>query len=115
MTIEKLTEYCLSFPGTHEGIKWEENLCFMVAEKIFCITGLTDTSGVSFKVTEEDFDELCEREGIMQAPHFARRKWVSVTRRNALRPKEWEHYLAASYELVKSGLPKKIQTELAGK
>lgn len=112
MNTEKLTSYCLSLKGAHEGIKWEDHLCFMVAEKMFCITGLTDNSNVSFKVTDEEFEELCEREGIIQAPYMARNKWVAVTKRNALKPKEWEHYLHQSYELIKSKLPKKIQKEL---
>lgn len=111
MTTDKLQSYCLSFPGTHEGIKWD-HLVFMVKEKLFIITGFTDDSNVSFKVTPEDFEELCEREGIIQAPHLARNQWVSVTKRNALKPKEWEHYLKQSYELIKAKLPKKVREQL---
>lgn len=112
MNIEKLRSYCLSFPGTTEGIKWENNLCFMVAEKIFCITGMNDGSPVSFKLDEERFDELTDREGIIQAPHFARRQWVSVIKRSALRPQEWEEYLGEAYRIIKAKLPKKIQKEI---
>lgn len=112
MNIEKLRSYCLSFPGATEGIKWEDHLCFMVGEKIFCITGMDDESPVSFKINQEQFDELTDREGIIQAPHFARRQWVSVTKRNALRTQEWEEYLNEAYAIIKSKLPKKIQREL---
>lgn len=104
----------MSLKGAHEGIKWEDHLCFMVAEKMFCLTGLTDNSNVNFKVTDEEFEELCERDGIIPAPYMARNKWVSVQKRNALKPKEWEHYLRQSYELIKSKLPKKIQKEIDG-
>lgn len=41
MDTEKLRSICLSFPGATEGIKWD-HLCFMVAEKIFLITGFED-------------------------------------------------------------------------
>lgn len=112
MNTEKLTKYCLSFPGAHDGIKWEDHLCFMVAEKMFCITGMTDDSNVSIKVSDEDFEELCERNGIIQAPYMARNKWVAITKRSALKPKEWEHYLRQSYELIKSKLPKKTQAQI---
>jgi predicted DNA-binding protein (MmcQ/YjbR family) len=112
MTVEKMREFCLSLPGTTEGIKWEDHLCFMVAEKMFCISGMEDSSGVSFKVTEEDFDLLTEREGIMQAGYMAKRQWVGVSKRSALKPKEWQHYLKQSYELVRSKLPKKVREEL---
>lgn len=107
-----MQKYCLSFPGAHEGVKWEDHLCFMVAEKMFCITGFADNATVSFKVSDEEFEELCEREGIIPAPYMARNKWVQATRRNALKPKEWEYYLRNSYELIKSKLPKKVQEQI---
>jgi len=112
MNTEKLRNYCLSLRGVTEGIKWEDHLCFMVGEKMFCITGMEDDSHVSFKVTDEEFESLTERDGIIPAPYLARNKWVGITRRSALKPKEWEHYLAQSYELVKAKLPKKVRQEL---
>lgn len=114
MNTDRLREFCLSLPGVHEGVKWEDHLCFMVAEKMFCITGFTDDSNLSFKVSPEDFDELIEREGIMQAGYMAKRQWVAVTKRSALKPKEWELYLRRAYELIKSKLPKKTQREIDG-
>lgn len=112
MTTEKLRSFCLSLPGAHEGIKWEDHLCFMVAEKMFCITGMHDGANVSIKVTEEDFAELTERDGIIPAPYMAHNKWIAVNKRNALRPKEWEHYLRQSYKLIKAKLPKKVREQL---
>lgn len=112
MTTEKLRAYCLSLPGVQEGVKWEDHLCFMIAEKMFCITGMNDDTNVSFKVDPEEFEELTEREGVIQAPYFARRQWVAVEKRGALRLSEWEDYLLKSYELVKAKLPKKTQKEI---
>jgi predicted DNA-binding protein (MmcQ/YjbR family) len=112
MNTEKLTAFCMNLPGAHQGIKWEDHLCFMVAEKMFCITGMHDNTNVSFKVTDEDFEELCERNGIIPAPYMARNKWVAVEKRNVLKPKEWEHYLRQSYELIKSKLPKKVRESI---
>lgn len=114
MTLEKLQEYCLSLPGTTEGIKWEEHLCFMVCGKIFCITDITEEGKTAFKIDPEDFDEITEQENITQAYHLAKRKWVSVNKRNAIRPKEWEAFIQQSYQLVKAKLPKKLQKELEG-
>lgn len=112
MNTEKLRSYCLSFPGATEGIKWEDHLCFMVAEKMFVITGFEDHATVSFKTSDEDFEELTLREGIIPAPYMARNKWVQVSRRSALKAAEWEHYLRRSYEIIRSKLPKKIQQSL---
>lgn len=112
MDTDQLRAYCMSMPGAHEGIKWEDHLCFMVAEKMFCLTGFTDDSRVNFKIDPEEFDILADRDGIEQAPHFARRQWISIVRRSALKRSEWEEYLLKSYELVKAKLPKKIQKEI---
>lgn len=112
MTQDVLRSYCLKFPGATEGIKWEDHLCFMVAGKIFCMTGMNDNSAVNIKVTSEDFEMLTERDGIEQARYMARHQWISIQKRNALKSGEWQHFLAQSYELVKSKLTKKQQAEL---
>lgn len=112
MTTEKLREYCLRLPGATEGIKWEDHLCFMIGEKMFLITGMSDEDNVSLKVEEEDFEIMTERPHIIPAPYLARNKWVAITQRNALKPEEWEHYIQRSYELVKSKLPKKLRDSL---
>ena len=112
MDTEKLRSFCLSLPGATEGIKWEDHLCFMVGEKMFLITGMEDDSNVSIKVSDEDFEALTERDNIIQAPYMARNKWVSITKRNALKAKEWEYYVRRSYELIKSKLTKKKQREI---
>ena len=41
MDVETFREYCLSLPGTTEGMKWD-HLCFMIEEKIFVIIALDD-------------------------------------------------------------------------
>lgn len=112
MNTDQMREYCLKLKGVTEGIKWEDHLCFMVAEKLFCITGFADTDGVSFKVSPDDFAILTERKGIIQARYFAKGQWVSVEKRSALKKAEWEEYLQKSYELVKSKLTKKQQKEI---
>lgn len=110
MNLDKLRELCLSMPGATEGVKWEDHICFMVAEKMFCITG--EFGGASIKVTPEDFDELTEREGIIPQPYMARNMWVNIEQFNKLKPKEWEHYVRQSYELIRCKLPKKVQNSL---
>jgi len=111
MNLDKLRELCLSMPGATEGIKWEDHICFMVAEKMFCITG--EFGGASIKVTPEDFEELTERDGIVPQPYMARNMWVNVQEFHKLKPKEWEHYVRQSYELIRSKLPRKVQNSLS--
>ncbi len=109
MNIELLREYCLSLPGVKEDIKWEHDLCFKVAAKMFCITSLEAPHTISFKVTDEKYDELSISPDIIPAPYMARHKWVQVQSWSRLSHAEWESYVKQSYELVKAKLPKKVQ------
>lgn len=112
MDNETLRTFCLSLPGATEDVKWEDHLAFCVVKKIFCMTGFEPDSAVVFKIDPEQFDGLCERRGIGQAPHFAKRQWVQITERSALTRAEWQEVIRASYDKVVAGLPKKVQAEL---
>jgi predicted DNA-binding protein (MmcQ/YjbR family) len=112
MDIEWLRKCCLKLPGTKEDIKWGNDLCFSVADKMFCVTGLNPPLSVAFKVPDEDFEELSQTDGFIPAPYMARAKWVLVTAPEKLSRKDWESYIHTSYELVKAKLPKKTQEKL---
>lgn len=111
MNIESLRTRCLSFPGTTEDVKWGNDLCFLVGEKMFCVTSADTDEGASFKVRDEEFEEMTSREGIIPAPYMARAKWVYVLDFSRMTDAEWEHYIRQSYELVKAKLPKKIREQ----
>ncbi len=98
---------CLKFPDVKEDIKWGHDLCFLIGEKMFCVTGIEGEFGVSFKVNDEEFEELSSREGIIPAPYLARYKWIFVNDPKCFSKKEWEHYLKQSYEMIKLKLKKK--------
>lgn len=112
MNLESIRTCCLTLPHTTEGIKWGNDLCFMLAEKMYCVTGLSGEFSCSFKCTEEDFEKLTEREGIIPAPYMARNKWINVQNETALSPEEWEFHIQNSYQLIKTKLPKKVQQAL---
>jgi predicted DNA-binding protein (MmcQ/YjbR family) len=112
MNIEQLRKFCLSLPHTTEDIKWDNDLCFLIGEKMFCVTGLEGSFSASFKVKDVEFNRLTEMEGIIPAPYLARNKWVLVENSNALTIKEWSHYISQSYATIKSKLPKKILAQL---
>jgi predicted DNA-binding protein (MmcQ/YjbR family) len=112
MDIEQLRDICLSFPAVTEDVKWDNDLCFCIGTKMFCIASLDPPFKVSFKVEDEEFEELSNTEGFMPAPYMARAKWVLVTDPGKLNNKEWEKYVKQSYELVKAKIPKKSLKEL---
>ena len=112
MNFDFLQELCSKWPGVTTDVKWGNDFVFSVAEKMFCVTSLEPPAKISFKVNDEEFEELSAREGFMPAPYMARNKWVLVTHPGKLTKKEWEHYVKQSYELVKSRLSKKMQDTL---
>nr|WP_221626998.1 MmcQ/YjbR family DNA-binding protein [Pontibacter sp. Tf4] len=99
-------------PGVTEDIKWGADLCFLVGAKMFCVTSIDPPHSVSFKVTDDEFDEMAARPGIIPAPYMARNKWVNVQEWNILTDAEWDTYVKQSYSLVKAKLPKKLQKEI---
>jgi predicted DNA-binding protein (MmcQ/YjbR family) len=90
MTVEQLRTICLSLPGTTEDIKWGADLVFMVGGKMFCVTSTEPPHNVSFKVSDEEFEELSIQQGIIPAPYMARAKWIQVQKHSVLNKKEWE-------------------------
>jgi predicted DNA-binding protein (MmcQ/YjbR family) len=112
MNPEQLQSICKPLKGVTEDIKWEHDLVFSVGGKMFCVCSLEPPFTCSFKVPDEEFEELSNREGFIPAPYMARAKWVMVTEPTRLSKKEWEAMVHRSYELVGAKLTKKLQKEL---
>ncbi|MCO4291964.1 MmcQ/YjbR family DNA-binding protein [Solitalea sp. MAHUQ-68] len=112
MNIEILQNLCKTLPAITEDIKWEDHLCFLIGNKMFCVGSLSENFSASLKVSDEDFVSLTERNGIIPAPYMARYKWILISDPNALSVQEWEYYIQHSYELIKNKLPKKVLKEL---
>ena len=108
MDIETFREFCLSLPGTTEGMKWE-HLCFMIEEKIFVIIAIDEGNSFSTKCTPEEFDELAARDGIKQAPHMAKKQWVYIENLEVLNDSELKQRVETSRALVLAKLSKKVQ------
>ncbi|HUR11507.1 MAG TPA: MmcQ/YjbR family DNA-binding protein [Flavitalea sp.] len=111
MDVEWLRKYCLSFPATSEEIKWGNDLCFLVVDKMFCVSSLEAPYKIAFKVSDEEYETLSVSEGFQPAPYMARAKWVLISSSNTLSKKQWEQYIRQSYELVKDKLTKKVRKE----
>jgi predicted DNA-binding protein (MmcQ/YjbR family) len=109
MNIESLREFCLSLPHATEDVKWGADICFSIGGKMFCVSGFSQPLHVSLKVNDEEFEEVSSRQGIAPAPYLARYKWALISEDAGLTDKQWKHYIAQSYELIKGKLPKKIQ------
>lgn len=112
MDIEFIRKICRSLPATTEDVKWGNDLVFSVAAKMYCVVSLDPPFKCSFKVADEDFEELSRKPGFSPAPYMARAKWVMINDPGLLKGREWENFIKGSYELIKAKLTKKTRSEL---
>ncbi len=116
MRIEQLDALCAQWPGATRSIKWEVDLVWSVAGKMFavmCTLG-PERGRLSFKVEAERFLELTDQPGFMPAPYMARAFWISVPEPQNFREADLALFVRQSYDLVRAGLPKKTQVALGG-
>lgn len=120
MNIETLRDTCLALPHTFENIKYGDQLCFSVGtslekgcHKVFCSSNTKNLDKVNLKLPDEEFDEICDREGIAAAPYGgARFKWIQIAHFDVLTEKEWMTFIHQSYALVKADLPMNVLKSL---
>ncbi len=113
---DDLDALCARWPGATRSIKWEVDLVWSVANKMFavmCTLG-PDRGRLSFKVESDRFLELTEQPGMAPAHYMARAFWISVTEPERFTEAELAGFVRRSYELVREGLPKKTQAALGG-
>ena len=113
---EQVRQFCLNLPHVEEGIKWDHDLTFMIAGKMFAVLALHPeaTQRLSLKCTPDRFGELLEIDGVVPAPYLARYHWVALSHWNALPRNELEALLRQSYQLVRAKLPARVRKELEG-
>ncbi|MBC7884105.1 MAG: MmcQ/YjbR family DNA-binding protein [Saprospiraceae bacterium] len=113
MTIEEIQNICRQMPGVTEDIKWKHDLVFSVGEKMFCVVELDQSpTTASFKVRDEEFEEICSWPGFKPAPYVAKYKWVLIEDINQMKKADWHKYIKQSYELVKDKLSLKLKKQL---
>jgi predicted DNA-binding protein (MmcQ/YjbR family) len=116
MTEAELDSICGAWPGVTRSIKWEVDLVYSVANKMFavlCTLGM-ERGRLSFKVDPERFLELTDQPGIVPAPYMARAFWVSLENPTQFGKAQMQKFLHRSYELVMEKLPKKTQAKMSG-
>ncbi|MEO8594432.1 MAG: MmcQ/YjbR family DNA-binding protein [Candidatus Solibacter sp.] len=113
MDIAWIRKYCLSLPHTTETLQWGDNLVMKIGGKMYALVNTEpDEHWLAFKCSEEDFAELCEREGVVPAPYLARAHWVALEREDTIPRVELKRLVRKGYDLVFAGLTKKAQSAL---
>lgn len=113
MNVEDIENICRQLPAVTEDIKWGHDLVFSIGEKMFCVVGLDQSpTTASLKVSDEEFEEICNWPGFKPAPYVAKYKWVWIGDINKMKKADWKKYLRQSYELVKNKLSTKLKKQL---
>ena len=60
MTPAAIRKHCLSLPGAKLSIKWGDDQCYTIGEKMFAAHG-PKGEGLSFKCSPDVFDMLIDR------------------------------------------------------
>ena len=113
MNVEDIQTICRQMSGVTEDIKWGHDLVFSIGGKMFCVVGLDQSpTTASFKVSDEEFEEICNWPGFKPAPYVAKYKWVWIEDINKMKKADWKKYLRQSYGLVKNKLSTKLKKQL---
>jgi predicted DNA-binding protein (MmcQ/YjbR family) len=80
---------------------------------MFCVVGLDQShTTASFKVKDDEFEEISNWPGLKPAPYVARYKWVSIEDIHKIKKTDWEKNIQQSYELIKNKLPLTLREQL---
>lgn len=114
MDIEKFREYCLQLPGTEEDCPFgPDTLVFKIKGKMFALCGISDFSSINLKCDPEKAIELREKyDQIKPGYHMNKKHWNTIEL-EGLSHSFIKEQIRNSYELVKSGLSRKEQAEIA--
>lgn len=112
MTNDSIREFCMSLPMATEEVQWEEHLLFKIGGKMFAIITLGGHR-CNFKTTPERYAELVEMTDISPSSHnMWKYNWVTTETLTALPDSEFRELLKESYDMIRGGLPWKLQAEL---
>lgn len=115
LNLEEFRNYCLAMPGVTEELPFgPDTLVFKVMGKIFALTGLdSETFSMNLKYSSEEIEELRSKHpAITPGYHMNKNHWNTVLVDGSISKKELLQLIDISYQLIVSGLPKKLQAEL---
>jgi predicted DNA-binding protein (MmcQ/YjbR family) len=110
MDIETIRNYCLSKPGTSEGMPFDDCvLVFKVGGKMFALMNICNFGSINLKYYEETIEELrAQNSAVNPGYHMSKKHWntieLEITVWNEV--KEW---IDISYQLIYDKLTKKAQ------
>jgi len=114
MDIEYYRDYCLAKKGVTEEFPFDQNtLVFKVMGKMFALCDVDLFASVNLKCDPEKAAELREKyDGIIPGYHMSKKHWNTVMMDGTVPDNLTKELIDHSYDLVVSGLTKKLKAEL---
>jgi predicted DNA-binding protein (MmcQ/YjbR family) len=111
VTRERVNAICAALPGAEVSDPWGGGHdAWKLGGKMFACTGAV-LPGVSVKTDGLETAEMLIAAGVARRAPYFHRSWVLLP--EDTEEGELRHRLLASYRIVRSGLPKKVQAGLA--
>jgi predicted DNA-binding protein (MmcQ/YjbR family) len=112
-TLAKAKTVCKALRGATSDVKWGADLVYSVGGKMFAVMPSDSRQpSISFKVDEDRFLELTDREGFEPAPYLARAKWVLVRDMKKVGDTELKDLITRSHWLIAARLTAKARKQL---
>jgi predicted DNA-binding protein (MmcQ/YjbR family) len=114
LNIEVYRDFCLSLKGATEEFPFDNRtLVFKVQNKIFALLDIESFKQINLKCDPEKAIELREQfEGIIPGYHMNKKHWNSLKTASDVSDSLVKELTSHSYELVVSGLTKKLREGL---
>ena len=111
MDLSAFDVFCRKLPHTTHVVQWGGASVWKIGAKVFAI-GWSNPFGVTFKAGDIGYEILREEEGFMPAPYFAKRGMKWILAEEVVETSELQNHIKNSYNIVFSGLSKKMQASL---
>ena len=114
MNIEVYRDFCLSLKGATEEFPFDNRtLVFKVQNKIFALLDIESFKQINLKCDPEKAIELREQfKGIIPGYHMNKKHWNSLKTASDVSDSLVKELTSHSYELIVSGLTKKLREGL---
>jgi len=115
MTRDQIKSFCAALPHATHVVQWGNSDVYKIGGKVFAIVGMGgDAAAVTFKTSHLAYEILSDSPGLRPAPYLASRglKWIQHYAKPGLSDDSLRAHISASYDIVSSGLTRKLRNEL---
>ncbi|HPD94080.1 MAG: MmcQ/YjbR family DNA-binding protein [Rhodobacter sp.] len=107
---DQINAFCAALPGAEVSDPWGGGHdAWKLGGRMFASVGAR-RDGVSVKTDSQETAQMLIDAGIAERAPYLHRSWVYLPPDTA--PDELRHRIAASYRLIRAGLPKRVQAAL---